>query len=553
MNKNEIIDTVKKHGEECDSNEIRKILRKVKNNLIKNIDTLKRKKYTEGWGEILEPLRDIDYIIAGFFANTAHTANNKDGRKILAKFITCLNGAKNSKKAYQCLRDIEIGKGAGGTVASTFAHIIHPEWFLAIANSSENEMAELGLDEEDIGFTGGLWPNRKENIIKVSKYFSDILKDNDLICASYALFKAWDGGGDGPPPVYTERMDRLLSRKRQIILYGPPGTGKTYLALNYVKKEGIFITFHQSFGYEEFIEGIRPIIGKDNNIRYVVEDGIFKTLCLNAVALAMQNSDDKNINEIGENFLNMQRKYRNDKSFFEEYLSSKKSLVRTFYDEFSPEKRKELFGKSNKNYYIVIDEINRGNISKIFGDLITLLEIDKRAGAKNEIIVHLPYSNEKFCVPPNIYIIGTMNTTDRSIALIDVALRRRFAFMEMEPDYTQLENIYVDSINISEFLRMLNSKIEYLKDRDHRIGHSYFMEINDAEDFNFVWYNEVVPLILEYFHNDWETIRDLIGPFVEESSDSNDNKTYKIKKLEGKDIIDALKQMLLKNENNNTI
>ena len=215
-----------------------------------------------------------------------------------------------------------------------------------------------------------------------------------------------------------------------------------------------FITFHQSYSYEEFIEGIRPVmdnsVDPDNNITYRIEDGIFKRICGRA------SRDPEN------------------------------------------------------NYALFIDEINRGNISKIFGELITLVELDKRLGAENELQLTLPYSKEKFGVPKNLSIIGTMNTADRSIALVDIALRRRFEFVEMMPDTQQVSD-HVEGINARALMQTINRRIECLYDRDHVIGHADFMGVPNLDALRTKFLKKIIPLLQEYFYGDWGKICLVLG------------------------------------------
>lgn len=218
-----------------------------------------------------------------------------------------------------------------------------------------------------------------------------------------------------------------------------------------------FITFHQSYSYEEFIEGIRPNMDSDE-LTYSLVDGVFK--------------------EISENA----KKY--------------------------PEHK----------YVIIIDEINRGNISKIFGELITLIEQSKRLFTNNNEHpkqVILPYSKKPFGVPKNLYILGTMNTADKSIALLDSALRRRFSFTEMLPNSKVVDqNISIENIDVKELFETINSRIEFLIDNDHTIGHSYFLKLKDNQSIKglaLLFKNEIIPLLTEYFYGDFEKIQLVLG------------------------------------------
>lgn len=301
-------------------------------------------------------------------------------------------------------------------------------------------------------------------------------------------------------------QNELQHYPRNLILYGPPGTGKTYNSVIYavsicekrpvgkIKQEDYseilkryreyteegriaFTTFHQSYGYEEFIEGIKPRLSDDNNennksLDYILEDGIFKKFCLNAKDISL-----------------------------------------------------------NRPRVFIIDEINRGNISKIFGELITLIEEPKREGSLEEMHAILPYSKQEFAVPNNVYILGTMNTADRSIALMDTALRRRFDFEEMLPDTGVLRSLGIDKISfdgqdkldLSQMLDTMNKRIAYLYDREHTIGHAFFAKLannQNIETLAEIFKKKIIPLLQEYFYDDYEKIQLVLG----DNDKPNENK-----------------------------
>ncbi|OOX98148.1 endonuclease, partial [Campylobacter coli] len=192
--------------------------------------------------------------------------------------------------------------------------------------------------------------------------------------------------------------------------------------------------------------------------------------------------------------------------------------------------------KENLNsYIIIIDEINRGNVSKIFGELITLIEPSKRIGEKEELKVRLPYSGDEFGVPKNVYILGTMNTADRSITSLDAALRRRFEFIEMMPDVSKLSDDYKD-VNLRELLKAINTRIEYLLDREKTIGHAFFIDVENLEDLKKVFQNKIIPLLQEYFYNDYALISAVLNDNGMIYKDKEDDKyLQKIKNLDNVD------------------
>jgi 5-methylcytosine-specific restriction protein B len=505
------------------------------------------------------------------------------------------------------------------------------------------------------------------------------------------------------------------------ILYGPPGTGKTYntinkalnileVDINYMKREDIiklfklkvqegqivFTTFHQSFSYEDFIEGIKPVIDSnestiDGDLKYTVENGVMKDLVDridNAQQFVESNQKQiyidpikfsKNINKISlgnsldskddiiyeycmkndcivigfgedidfsgvKNRIEIRKRFQDNGIetstsmdfnisaierlvlwmelgqlvFVSDGMSKLKAIGEVsgdyYCDPSSPIRyaqfRKvkwlykdlalpieEIYGKkfsqqtiyqidpkqinqsffSTKNqkkkgadkYVLIIDEINRGNISSIFGELITLIEPDKRKGAAEELSAILPYSKKPFSIPKNLYILGTMNTADRSVEALDTALRRRFSFEEMLPQPELLKDKgengsgKVGGLVLEDLLITINERIEALVDRDHTIGHAFFMEVESLDSMRNVFANKVIPLLQEYFYGDYAKMEMVIGSDFFNIKDSSKikfavkpedfettGKTYQIKNLSDKTsmpddvLITAFKNMI---------
>ncbi len=370
-----------------------------------------------------------------------------------------------------------------------------------------NEYAEdNGLDEKSVIHV--LWLNKSENKLSGSTR-REAFTGADSYTKTYKAFKnspdymhtfecienlTKDSIQEDPAP-YPIDQDKQLKPMQDHplnqILYGPPGTGKTWNTVDHAlaiierkpvddyqkddkAREGIkerfdelkkagqieMVTFHQNYTYEDFIEGIRPVLsektedgeqGDKGDIKYELSEGIFKRIANRA--------------------------------------------------EEDPEQ---------KEYVLIIDEINRGNIAKIFGELITLIEPSKRIGKDDEATVRLPYSKESdplFGIPNNLYIIGTMNTADRSIALLDTALRRRFDFVEMMPNPKHSEiKTDIEGVDCQELLEKINKRIRILHDRDHQIGHTYFLNIENIDSLAKTFKNKIIPLLQEYFYDNWEKI-----------------------------------------------
>jgi 5-methylcytosine-specific restriction endonuclease McrBC GTP-binding regulatory subunit McrB len=450
----------------------------------------------------------------------------------------------------------------------------------------------------------------------------------------------------------------LPCKPRNIILYGPPGTGKTYstirraleLILGEKALEGLsdealvkifrdkqaqgqveFVTFHQAYGYEEFVEGIRPVFGdhEGNEVFYELHDGVFKRIALRAAAdgliardqepgfdilwsLLVKNIDeeenrvavsangkhyvlrtsgrgslhiypcelaeDGSVTKVDEStwqiaskkYTQMLWEHRNELGLDPKEMDSAKTaqlfarefktsgghhytaiwiaykellnlarpasgrkpglvdpaeMVQQSLDKPSAGGASFSFSVATPQYVLIVDEINRGNISKILGELITLLEPDKRLGMPSELKLPLSYSPEhRFAVPPNLHVIGTMNTADRSIALMDVALRRRFTFEELMPDAGIIKKVLGKEVAdrtlidlVTDVFEVMNQRVRFVYDRDHQLGHAYFLEIRHIDDLRLVFVDRVIPLLQEYFYGSWDKICMVLGcPYTDD-------------------------------------
>jgi 5-methylcytosine-specific restriction protein B len=342
--------------------------------------------------------------------------------------------------------------------------------------------------------------------------------------------------------------------------------------LERLMKEGqvVFTTFHQSMSYEDFIEGIKPLKPNqgDTHLKYDVLPGIFKKVCQDAKTpnlvgfdaayenlkteltatelLSLKtptgkefsvslNSNDNLTLHTGQDKEkqgtltkeNIQKQINGEEKFkgWEGYF---KGVINYLKTKFKYSEDESVVGK---NYVLIIDEINRGNVSQIFGELITLIEEDKRLGKDEVLEVTLPYSKDKFSVPSNLYIIGTMNTADRSVEAIDTALRRRFSFEEVPPKY-DLDELQYEFAGVKgfEILQTLNKRIEKLLDKDHQIGHSYFMKKNgiDVKEMLLTsFYKNIIPLLQEYFFGDFGKIGLVLGQgFVQKKEWSKNSDSF---------------------------
>lgn len=575
-------------------------------------------------------------------SNASSAADEQKQREAFRQWYINNGGSPNSANTISSA----IGKTKLKNGRAVFAVAVYYELYAAIKNGGlDGYFQASGGDYSKMEAVFDIESSVQRDDLKsgIKHYLSFLQSDGTSVVS---------GGVTAPANTAVEQSGSYRMAKN-LILYGTPGTGKTYSSILYAvaiieekpyadvkaddynavfarylkyKEDGLvaFTTFHQSFGYEEFIEGIRPVVSSEDKaesgreIEYEVHDGVFKAFCdkagmpvgsgasvdlgigkrpsvwkvslegtgdnptrtecftnnhirigydsygetppdtyekgdngrniLNAFYYKMQIGDivlscysNKTIDAIG--VITGEPEWHDEYPHYKRLrkvkwlvtginediyeLNSEKLMMQpsvyklsiSVYDTLQLLKKIKptLFSQKVKilNRVFIIDEINRGNISKIFGELITLIEPTKRIGASEQLRAYLPYSGQKFGVPDNVYIIGTMNTADRSIARIDAALRRRFSFVEMLPESVTLKNILVDGIDIAEMLDTLNKRITVLLDREHTIGHSYFLQPLKAdpsiERLAAIFENEIIPLLQEYFYDDYEKIQLVLG------------------------------------------
>lgn len=641
-----------------------------KSRLVGLLDTIwnrsKKNAYTNCEGDV-----SIGMFGTAFYS--FYDAKKEDCIRFIQMCIDILDNDSDEEMFDICQKALSTGiSGMQAASASVILHCLKPCTFPVFNSNSGNPNIYLyfGIDLEKVSDLS----KYIENCKKVKTF-----RDNNFTVKNYRIFDLEArklGNGDKEYDALQEmdltEIDLIYDKggndemsetefNKNIILYGPPGTGKTYntaiyavaicdkLSLDEVKsrpyeevldryrvlkdeeKRVAFTTFHQSYGYEEFIDGIKPKMDSEAlDVEYTIKDGVFKDFCDRA-SKKKTSSSGVNVGENarvwnvilgGENEPELMQRCFNEGTIRigwhnspevitdeTEGLNDKERCILLYFqdemeigdvvvaratsdavdgvaiitgkvefdtsDKRYPRKRRvqwlykganisiiDLNGGTRldrksvyplnrisvgdllsripteagievedetRPFVFIIDEINRGNISKIFGELITLIEPTKRKGAKEAMEATLPYSNVPFGVPNNVYLIGTMNTADRSIAIMDTALRRRFQFEEMMPNPQVLRNIGADKVvdgdvelDVAEMLEVINKRIEYLFDREHTIGHAFFTDLKDeptVQKLASIFKKSVIPLLQEYFYEDYSKIRMCLGDNGKENTE----------------------------------
>lgn len=533
-------------------------------------------------------------VAPGFLPNAAFTANTELLKTLTTDIMQRPDPAMHSsikQRWQQAVKDGLFEKNYHSVINRVFATFA-PERFNTLVNSQHAKQVLNSLKDE---FKLDLlpktdWPAQQSQLkqcLEQAGVTAGKVIENNI--ALWQLFEALESrrnkrstetDTEKMPLTFTGEADMQTVPLNQIF-FGPPGTGKTYVTIDaavkaadpeFVWEDRIdlkarydqllnagrirFVTFHQSYSYEDFVEGLAAN-SSDGKISYEKKLGVFRKLvnaareyrttevrkasesfadCWQAfikqldesptgVAIKTKRSQFV-VTEVEDNTIRFDKNQGNSVhtlalSTLQAVFDGQREVhggLQPYYEAlitYIRELGQQLSATEvvRQNYVLIIDEINRGNISRIFGELITLIEPSKRIGAAEALEVTLPLTGDKFGVPDNLYIIGTMNTADRSLAGLDLALRRRFTFVEMPPKPDLLDGLIVggnDGIDIGEMLRVMNQRITALLDRDHCIGHAYFMPLLDKPSLELladIFAQNILPLLQEYFFEDWQRIR----------------------------------------------